>query len=69
MLIKQNTKNYGNVACKTREGTKFNLSENGMILTYFYEINKNIRNFFNENNYTFDNFQNNKSGIMVYKRK
>ena len=48
---------------------KFNLSEKGIILTYFYEITENIRNFFNENNYTFDNFENSKSGVMVYKRK
>ena len=48
---------------------KFNLSEKGIVLTYFYEITENIRNFFNENNYTFDNFENSKSGVMVYKRK
>ena len=47
---------------------KFKLSKKGIILTYFYEITENIRNFFLENNYTFDNFQSTKSGVMVYKR-
>lgn len=47
---------------------KFDLREKGIILTYFYEINENIRNFFLENNYSFDNFQSTKSGVMVYKR-
>lgn len=47
---------------------KFNLNEKGIILTYFYEITENIRNFFLENNYTFDNFEDEKSGVMIYKK-
>ena len=47
---------------------KFNLKERKFILTYLYEINENTRNFFFENNYSFDNFENTKAGVMIYKK-
>lgn len=69
IIYLSNIINYVNILDYKELHKKFNLSEEGIILTYFYEITENIKNFFNENNYTFDNFQNTKSGVMVYKRK
>lgn len=48
--------------------SKFNLNDNGIILTYFYEINENIKYFFNESNYTFYECNDSKAKIMVYKK-
>lgn len=42
------------------------LSDNGIILTYLYTLRDELKNMFSENNYTFDEFNNSKEGVMVY---
>lgn len=48
---------------------KFKLTEKGIILTYLYIINSNIKNFFNGENYCFDQFENLNSGVLIYQKK
>ena len=48
---------------------KINLKKDGKILTYVYDYNNRIYNFFNEPEYSFDSFEKDKlSGVLVYKR-
>lgn len=48
---------------------KFRLEKQGIILTYLYHINENIRNFFSENNYSFEHIKESNASVMVYKKR
>lgn len=49
--------------------SKFNLKENGTILTYFFDINENIKKLFLEENYKFYSFKDTTAKVMQYKNK
>ena len=49
--------------------SRFNLKEDGAILTYIYDYNKRIENFFSDTNSTFNRFDDKAaSGILIYKK-
>ena len=49
--------------------SKLNLKDNAIALTYIYDYNDRISKFFNENNYSFDKFNDDKnSGVLIYKK-
>ena len=47
---------------------KLNLENSGVALTYLYNIDDNVRNFFRGKNYKIDQFENDDSGVLVYKK-
>lgn len=46
--------------------SKFKLSDNGIVLTYLYEIKDVVRKCFSEPNIEFKEFNNSSSGLMIY---
>ena len=42
------------------------LSEQGMVLTYMYKIQDQAKEFFCEDEYSFEKFENSDSGVMIY---
>jgi len=47
---------------------KLNLSDDGIALTYLYEVDDRIKNFFNEENYRVGKFEESNAGVLVYKK-
>ncbi len=47
---------------------KIDLKENGEILSYFYKKEDHVLEYFKENNYSFNQFEETTSGILVYKK-
>ena len=47
---------------------KLNLEDGGIALTYLYNVDDNIRNFFREKNYKIDQFENDTPRVLVYKK-
>lgn len=48
--------------------SKFFLDNNGIVLTYLYRINKELVDYFIEPNYTFDEFDDSRVGVMIYRK-
>ena len=47
---------------------KFNLSDDGQIISYLYSIDEIFRRSFYEDNFSFRQFPNKKEGIMIYQK-
>ncbi len=58
----RNCNNYKNLL------NNLSLSENGIALSYLYNVRKSLVNNFHEENYKFENFENETDGIMIYKK-
>lgn len=46
----------------------FNLTDNGQIISYLYNIDQRFRNSFYEDNFSFYRFEDKKEGIMIYQK-
>lgn len=48
--------------------SKLRLKPNGITLTYLFSISNKFRNYFNESNYSFCEFDNIRAGVMIYRK-
>lgn len=60
---------YNKMADYIRCVQEFNLSTDGVILTYFYAMNEQVKKSFAELNPAFVSFPNSQSGVMVYQKQ
>lgn len=63
---------YGDLAYRKNYDERvkgFNLSADGIVLTYLYNLDKVSKKMMDDIGYTFINFKDNKEGVMVYKKK
>lgn len=48
---------------------RFNLNENGIVLTYFYKVQEHIKDYFCEEDYVFDKISDSEATVMLYSKK
>lgn len=58
----KNSNNYKNLL------ENLSLSENGIALSYLYNVRESLINNFSEENYNFEKFKNETNGVMIYKK-
>lgn len=47
----------------------FNLSDDGITISYLYDVNKHFRNIYTSNNFSFKKFNDSVDGVMIYQKK
>lgn len=48
--------------------SKFKLNSNGLVLTYLFSITNRFRDYFSEDNYSFHEFDEVRTGVMIYRK-
>lgn len=68
LVYLSNICNYMNLLEYKKIMESLPLKENGEILTYFYKKQDHVLKYFDDENYTFDQFEKASSGVLVYKK-